>query len=290
MGFAMDDLRIVDPAFVPANFAAGFGPALAGMLWRGFHTETMCALGRPAPAVERLCSNSAAAAHCNSEFSSENRRGTVLKRTTRTGTIIAALAILSAGATSAAELKVLSGGAMRAAVQELAGTFETSSGHKLVIEYGTVAKVAEKVKGDDPIDVAILTQPFFDQLVSTGKMLGGTTAQLARVPIGVAVRQGTAKLDISSVEAFKRALLDAKFITYGDPGMGDAAGIHVARIVEALGLSGDMRPKTHLISPSPGQSGAQFLPRQEAERRCAPQGSQIYLLEELREDIARELR
>jgi hypothetical protein len=84
----------------------------------------------------------------------------VPKRTTRTISNIAALAILCAGAASAAELKVLSGGAMRAAVQELAGTFETSSG-QLVIEYGTVAKVAEKVARDDPIDVAILTQPFF---------------------------------------------------------------------------------------------------------------------------------
>jgi molybdate transport system substrate-binding protein len=223
------------------------------------HTETMCARRRSAPTGERRCSDSAAAARCNSEFSSENRRGTVLKRTTRTVAIIAALAILSASAASAAELKVLGGGAMRAAVKELAGTLEASSGHQLVIEYGTVAKVAEKVMGDYPIDVAILTQPFFDQLVSTGKMVGGTTAQLARVPIGVAVSQGTPKPDISSVEAFKRALLDAKVITYGDPGMGDAAGVHVARIVEALGLSGEMRPKTRLISPPPGQSGAQFL-------------------------------
>ena len=259
MGLAMDELWSIDPAFVPAKFAAAFGPALAGMLWRSFHTETICALRRPAPTVERRCSNNAAAALCNSELSSENRRGTVLKRTTRTVAIIAALTILSAGAASSTELKVLSGGAMRAAVKELAGSFEASSGHKLVIEYGTVAKVAEKVMGDDRIDVAILTQPFFDQLVSTGKIVRGTTAQLARVPIGVAVRQGTPKPDISSVETFKRALLDAKLITYGDPGMGDAAGVHVARILEALGLSGEMRQKTRLISPSPGQGGAQFL-------------------------------
>ena len=98
--------------------------------------------------------------------------------------MIAVPAILFAGTASAAELKMLSGGAMRAAIQELAGTFEISSGHKLVIEYGTVAKVAEKVMGDDPIDVAILTQPFFDQLVSTRKMVGGTAAQLARVLSG----------------------------------------------------------------------------------------------------------
>jgi molybdate transport system substrate-binding protein len=188
--------------------------------------------------------------------------------------IMVALAASSAGAASAAELNVLSGGAMRAAVQELAGIFETSSGLKLVIEYGTVAKVAEKVTGDDPIDVAILTKPLFDKLVRAGKMVGGTAVQLARVPIGLAVRQGAPKPDIGSVEAFKKTLLDAKFITYGDPGIGDAAGIRVAKTLETLGLAGEMRPKTRLISPSPGQSGAQFLTGQfergETEVAMAP--------------------
>jgi len=148
---------------------------------------------------------------------------------------------------------------MRAAVQELAGFFETSSGLKLVIEYGTVAKVAEKVTGDDPIDVAILTKPFLDELVRAGKMAGGTAAQLARVPIGLAVRQGAPKPDIKTVEAFKKTLLDAKFITHGDPSIGDDAGVHMAKTLETLGLASETRPKTRLISPPPGQSGAQFL-------------------------------
>jgi molybdate transport system substrate-binding protein len=136
------------------------------------------------------------------------------------------------------------------------------------------AKVAEKVTGDDPIDVAILTKPLFDKLVRAGKLVGGTAVQLARVPIGLAVRQGAPKPDIGSVEAFKKTLLDAKFITYGDPGIGDDAGIRVAKTLETLGLAGEMRPKTRLISPSPGQSGAQFLTGQcergETEVAMAP--------------------
>ena len=149
---------------------------------------------------------------------------------------------------------------MRAAVQELAGFFETSSGLKLVIEYGTVAKVAEKVTGDDPIDVAILTKPFLDELVRAGKMAGGTAAQLARVPIGLAVRQGAPKPDIKTVEAFKKTLLDAKFITYGDPSVGDAAGVHMAKTLETLGLVSETRPKTRLISLPPGQAGHNSSP------------------------------
>src|SRR6516225_3085574 len=148
---------------------------------------------------------------------------------------------------------------MRAAVQELAGFFETSSGLKLVIEYGTVAKVAEKVTGDDPIDVAILTKPFLDELVRAGKMAGGTAARLARVPSGLAVRQGAPKPDIKTVEAFKKTLLDAKFITYGDPSVGDAAGVHMAKTLETLGLASETRPKTRLITPPP--------PRRSIERK-----------------------
>src|SRR5262249_30310026 len=190
-------------------------------------------------------------------FLSESRR--VRRSIIGTFAISVAVTGLPAGAASPAELKVLASGPMLAAVQELAGTFEASSGHKLVIEYAMVGKIADRVAGDDPIDVAILTKPLFDKLVGAGKMVGSTTGQLARVSIGLAVRQGVPKPDISSVEAFKRTLLDAKFITYGNPGMGDAAGVHLAKIIETLGLAGELEPKTRLISPAPGQSGAQFL-------------------------------
>jgi molybdate transport system substrate-binding protein len=72
----------------------------------------------------------------------------------------------------------------------------------------------------------------------------------------------------------KKTLLDAKVITYGDPVMGDAAGVHMAKVMETLGLAAEMKPKTHLISPPPGQSGAQFLTgmfhRGETEVAVAP--------------------
>jgi molybdate transport system substrate-binding protein len=90
---------------------------------------------------------------------------------------------------------------MRAAVQELAPAFEKSTGHRLVFEYATVAKIEERVTHDEPIDVAILTKPVFDRLASAGKMIDGTT-QLAHVPIGFAVKHGLPKPDIGSVEAF----------------------------------------------------------------------------------------
>jgi molybdate transport system substrate-binding protein len=157
--------------------------------------------------------------------------------------ILALLAGLSAGAASAAEIKVVSGGAMRAVLQELAPAFEKSSGHKLVIEYATAGKVEEKVAADEEIDVAILTKPRIDKLASKAKIVGGTVTMLARTPIGLAVKKGAPRPDISSVEAFKRTLLNAKSIAYSDPTSGATSGIHLAQALEKLGIAAELKPK-----------------------------------------------
>jgi len=120
---------------------------------------------------------------------------------------IAIAALCSTHAAGAVELKVLSGGAMRAALQELARIFENTSGHKLLIEYGVVAKVVEQVAGGDPVDVAILTRPLFEKLVGIGKLVGGTEAPLAQVPIGLAVKASAPRPDIRTVAAWQKAVL-----------------------------------------------------------------------------------
>jgi len=187
---------------------------------------------------------------------------------------IGIVALFSTHAAGAAELKVLSGSAMRAALQELARKFEATPVHKAVIEYGTVGQVEEKVVADDPVDVAIITRPLFDKLVGTGKLIGGIGGPLARVPIGLAVRASAPKPDIRTVAAWQKTLLAANVVTYGDPLMGDAAGIHLAHVLETLGLAEVLRPKTRLISPSAGQSGVQYLTglfeRGETEIAMAP--------------------
>jgi molybdate transport system substrate-binding protein len=184
------------------------------------------------------------------------------------------LGALATGNSDAAEFNIAAGGAMRAVLQELVPLFEKSSGHRLTVEYGTVAKVAEKVTNGEPIDVAILTKPPLDKLVNSGRITGDEVTRLAHVPIGVAVRKGSPQPDIASVEAVKRTLLASRLVTYGDPGMGDAAGVHMAKVMEDLGIAVETKPKTRLISPPAGQSGAQFLAamfgRGEAEIAMAP--------------------
>ena len=170
--------------------------------------------------------------------------------------VAALLAGLSSGGAGAAELKVLSAVAFRPALQELAPAFEKSSGHKLVIGYDTAGKVSDKVAGDDAIDVAILTKPLFDKQVRAAKMVGGTTTQLAQQLIGLAVKKGAPKPDIGSVEAFKKTLLGAKSIAYGDPAAGGAASIHMAQTLEKLGVAAELKPKTKLLAPATSQGSS----------------------------------
>ena len=106
------------------------------------------------------------------------------KGTIRLLAVMALLAGLQTGAAGAAELKVLSAVALRPALQELAPVFEKSSGHKLKIAYDTAGKVAEKVTGEDAIDVAILTKPLFDKAARAAKMVDGTRTNLAQQQLG----------------------------------------------------------------------------------------------------------
>ena len=161
---------------------------------------------------------------------------------------------LSPGTAGAAEIKVLCSGAMRAVLQQLAPAFEKSSGDTLVIEYGTAGQVEKKVADDEAIDVAILTKPRAEKLVRTAKLVGGTTTVLARVPIGLAVKKGAPHPDISSVEAFKRTLLNAKSIAYVDPASGGTSGIFLAQALEKLGIAAELKSKIRLVSPLAGQS------------------------------------
>jgi molybdate transport system substrate-binding protein len=175
---------------------------------------------------------------------------------------------LLAAESGAAELKVLSAGAMRAALQELAPAFEAASGHKLKIEFATAEVVEQKVAAGDEIDVAILTKPRLDKLVSGAKIVGGTATTLARAQIGLAVKKGAAKPDISSVEAFKKALVNAKSVAYADPASGAASGTYLAQAFDKLGIAAELKPKTQLVSAGAAQGQVQVgeaVARGEAE-------------------------
>ena len=145
--------------------------------------------------------------------------------------------LLTHGLAVAAEVKVLSAVAMRPALDELAPQFERTTGHKLTISYAVAGELRKRIEGGEFGDMTILPRPWFEPLLTQGKITAGSQVILARSTVGVSVRAGAPKPDISSVEAVRRSLLAAKSIVYGDPAKGAASGVHFARVLEKLGSS-----------------------------------------------------
>jgi molybdate transport system substrate-binding protein len=163
---------------------------------------------------------------------------------------------------NAAEIKVLSFVALTSALDELAPVFERTSGNKLVVDYGVAAQLKEQFLAGAAADVLILTRQLMDDLQKQGNVTAGSLTNLGGTAVAVAVRAGAPKPDISSVEAFKRALVSVKSVVYADPAKGGASGVYFSRIVDRLGLTEQLKAKTILV---PGAQAAEVVARGEAE-------------------------
>ena len=176
--------------------------------------------------------------------------------------VVAALVFGVSISANAAEIKVLSAVAMKAAIDDLARAFGTSTGHTVTVAYATAGIVRDRIRDGEAVDVAILPRSAFDPLVAQGRISPGSATVVAQSLVAVAVPAGTPKPDISTVDALKRTLLAAKSVVYPDPAKGGATGIHAARVIERLGISAEMKPKTTLV---PGSEYADVLAKREAE-------------------------
>ena len=155
-------------------------------------------------------------------------------------------AMHAGGHADAAEIKVLSSGSMKAALSRLNSDFQTSSGDTATVEYGPAGAIVGRIAKDDAADVVIASRSQLRKLESNGKVAQGSLVDIAGIALGVAVRKGAAKPDISNVEAFKRTLLAARSIGYRDPITGSTSGIYTASLLERLGIAEDLKPKLHL--------------------------------------------
>jgi molybdate transport system substrate-binding protein len=187
--------------------------------------------------------------------------------------IVLGLITLLAGAAPvlAAEVRVLSAGAMKAMVTELSEGFQKDTGHTVVITSDTGGGLRKRVEGGEKADVLVAPDAAMDALVKSNHAVAATRTDLARTAIGVAVRQGAPQPDISTVDAFKRALLEAKSIVYNDPAIGATSGIHFASVLERLGIAEAVKPKTVLWK---GGYAAEALVNGQAEL-CVHQISEI---------------
>ena len=159
----------------------------------------------------------------------------------------------------AAEITVLSGNGARAAVSELGAQFERASGHKISIHFEVNSGVRRRIEAGEAFDVAILNPPVLDELIRQGRVLRDTRAVIGRAGIGVGVREGAPKPDISTVAAFKRTLLGARAVAY--PGEG-ASGKYFVSLVARLGMAEEMKPR---MRPMPAEYNVETVARGEAD-------------------------
>ena len=143
----------------------------------------------------------------------------------------------------AAEIRILSAAAIQSVLKGITGDFERASGHRLIITYATMGAITRRIQGGETTDLVIGSTPSIAELVKAGKINAGSQVPIAKVGIGVVVPSGTPKPRIGSIEDFKRALLAAKVIVYADPARGGAAGIHVADVIQKLGIAEQLTPK-----------------------------------------------
>jgi molybdate transport system substrate-binding protein len=163
---------------------------------------------------------------------------------------------------AAAEIKVLTAGAFKQVVLALVPDFEKQTGHKVTVQNDTVGALTKRIEGGEGFDVAVLTPGAVNDLTGKGKFVAGSRTNLARVGVGVVVKDGTPKPDISSVDAFKKSLLAAKSVAYIDPAAGGSSGIYVSGLLDKLGIGAEVKAKAKLIH---GGAVAEHIANGEAE-------------------------
>ena len=153
-----------------------------------------------------------------------------------------ALAALVAGPAVAAEVRVFSSGAPAEVEKAVAAKFTRDTGHQVTFTVATPADIQARLKSGETPDIVVLPAPIMAALEQAGALRPGRV-ELARVGIGVIVREGAAPPDISSVDAVRKMLLDARSIVHPDPDGGGLAGVALARMMAQMGIADAVKPR-----------------------------------------------
>jgi molybdate transport system substrate-binding protein len=164
-----------------------------------------------------------------------------------------------------ADIKVLSTTAMKTVFEELAPRFERATGHRLNVALGPSLRLEKQLADGEAADVAIVTAAGLKDLVAGGKIVAGSLVDIANSPLGVAVQKGAPKPDISTADAFKRAMLSAESVALSKPVGGGQSGVHMAKVFEQLGITDAMRGKSLYGAGGPAGLVGLIVLRGEAE-------------------------
>jgi molybdate transport system substrate-binding protein len=165
---------------------------------------------------------------------------------------IGTLLFLAAGALHAADIRVLAGGFYRPVLLELGPKFERATGHKLVVKWVPGPAVGREVDAGEPFDIAVAQSDVMEDLARRGKVDAAPLVALVRVGLALGVPAGSPRPDVSTVDGFKKALLDARIISTSP---GSVSGAHLARLLDQWGLAAQVGPK---VKAAPVGTGGAF--------------------------------
>jgi molybdate transport system substrate-binding protein len=173
--------------------------------------------------------------------------------------ICAASLVMSAAMADAAEIKVIASGGLRAAYLELVPGFERVSEHKVATTWAGSVDIMKRMQAGETFDLVIMPGASIDELIKLGKVVAGSRVDLAKSGIGVAVRAGAPKPDISSGDTLRRALLAANSIAYST----SASGVYLAGLFQRMGIADALKSK--IKQSPPGVPVGELIARGEAE-------------------------
>jgi molybdate transport system substrate-binding protein len=177
--------------------------------------------------------------------------------------IMAVSAALLAAPAGAADLKVTSAGAVRGLIAQIIDDYSRQTGQKFDFTIGTTGQLRNIIASGQPADLIIVSAPLMGELEKTGKLTPGSRADLGRVGIGVAVRDGASAPDLSTPEAFKQALIDARSVAYTDPREGGTSSIYMLGVLDRFDLTDVVTRKAVLAKG--GHDAVEKVARGEAE-------------------------
>ena len=169
---------------------------------------------------------------------------------------IAAAVSLAVATAQGAEVRVFVGGAMTETITMIGNEYAKTSGHKLDIVSDTTGALINKLKGGEKADVIVVTEAAVDALQKEGALVQGSRTPLVRALVGVAVKVGATSPNITTVDAFKQALLAAKTVSYVDPKAGGTSGTYFEGLVARMGIAEQIKAKTVYRSQGAGVADA----------------------------------
>jgi molybdate transport system substrate-binding protein len=177
---------------------------------------------------------------------------------------IVGLALALAIQVEPSEIKVISTGGARAVMTSLVPEFERKTGHKVGIDFGTPGNMRDRLLQGEPADVAVAIAAILPDLEKAGKIAPGTRMEFAASYVGVVVPAGAPKLDVSTPDGVRRAILMAKTVALSDPKAGTQLGATFTGVADRLGFGADLRSRTKFIL-GPGSDVAEAVARGEAD-------------------------